>query len=291
MIPHQRSRILFLPLLFLVLSFGTVNAEARLVVNPSVIDFGTTLVGQPLGSSVLLWNTGQEDIYVERITEPNGFFVENLGFFRLRPGQTRIIRVYLHASTPGVFGGHVTISHDQSPFAEVVLVVGAVEELDPGPQMFLVEPTADAFTKQDDPNANFGSAPVLRVRHPDSGAGRQSFLRFMVPAHTGTVISAKLRIRTGNVTVQQASFYDVDMTWNENTITWNNWLQGGTTFEVLQNLSPLAGQTWHEIDVQDAIPEGGGLVTIGIASSSVITGQSFYSRESSLPPTLEVIVD
>ena len=78
------------------------------------------------------------------------------------------------------------------------------------------------------------------------------------------------------------------MSWGERTITWNNWLDGGTTFRYLRDTGSLAGEQWHLIDVKEAVPINGGPITIGIVTNSTTAGYRFYSRESSFTPTLEL---
>ncbi|MEM7350642.1 MAG: DNRLRE domain-containing protein, partial [Acidobacteriota bacterium] len=107
---------------------------------------------------------------------------------------------------------------------------------------------------------------------------------------SGTVQSAVLRIRTKSTTINQAQVYDVNMGWSESTITWNNWLSGGTTFSFLRDTGALAANQWHEIDVTEAIPAGGGTVTIGLATMLDLTLLQFHSRESSFKPSLEIVV-
>ena len=293
---HRSWKLFSLALISLT---GVLSSPARatpdlfITPNVAILDFGTTTVGSPIDRLVVLNNTGTSDLIIYGFSVPSGFSLIGAPtpFQPIFPGGARFMSIRMNATTQGTFSGQILISSNE-PFSQVrVSVTGVVTQGGGGGQFFIVEPNADAFVQQEDPDLNAGSSTVLRIRRANSGLGRFSFLRFFVPFHSGTVQSAVLRIRTRSAAVPQASLYDVNIGWNENTITWNNWQNGGTTYSLLRGVGPLAAETWHEIDVREAISAGGGSLTLGIATTAEVGGLSFYSRESSFAPTLEVIVN
>lgn len=148
-----------------------------------------------------------------------------------------------------------------------------------------IDAEADAHIEQDDPNDNLGGSSVLRIRHPSSNFGRHTFLRFNVPAINGVIESANLRIRPVT-TIPTSAFYDVNINWNEFGITWNNWLNGGTTFQFFRAVSNQVGGVWQMVDVHEAVPVTGDIVTIGITTSATLGGLRYFSRQSASKPQL-----
>ena len=147
---------------------------------------------------------------------------------------------------------------------------------------------ADAWVSQNKPNHNYGSTSEIRVRAIDTGYGRYSFLKFEIPPFTGSVQSAVLRLHTQETFIPAAAMYEVsNMSWSENTVTWNNWQQPGVTFRYTGSLTPIPANDWSEYDVTDMI-SGPGELTIGIASSHNLPNLDFWSRESSRPPVLVI---
>lgn len=268
------------------------HATPRLRVYPrtSSIDFGTTAVASPVTRTVTLSNVGFSNMYVVRITAPSGFSVVNPPNpnTAIRPRRSVSVTLRLNATTAGTFSGPITYEIN-SPTVTTQNLTGVVGT-DPPPigPVILIQPNADAHIVQEDPDKNVGTQPILRIRHPNSGAGRYTFLRFNVPPIGGPIQSAVLRIRPQTQTITAASIYDVDMGWGERTITWNNWQDGGTTFTYLRETGTLAAEQWHEINVREAIPTGGGTVTLGITTNLTTSGFRFYSRESAYVPTLEI---
>ena len=157
-----------------------------------------------------------------------------------------------------------------------------------GTQTTTATANADAFVAQQAPTTNFGSAQALRVRTTADGAGHFTFLRFNVPAFSGTVVSAQLRLRTQDRTLSEIFLYRVNnMTWSEGTVNWNNWGQGGAVATQVGTETSLAPFTWYDLDVTAAVT-GSGSVTLGINSSTDAPELDFFSRESSYDPQLLV---
>ena len=157
------------------------------------------------------------------------------------------------------------------------------------PKELSVAVHADADIAQSGPAANFGSAGGLRVRHGATGAGRHSFLRFVVPAIDGKIERAQLRIRTRGAKIPEAAVYRIDgLDWTEGGVTWKTWDSGGASSTLLRRSEELSAERWHRIDVSEAVSADGGIVTLGLASSSDLPGLEFYSSETAFPPSLEI---
>ena len=287
----------WIPRTLLVLALtllGSEEARANpvLFITPNVatLDFGTTTVGTPITRTVFLQNVGTSDLFIYAVNLTGEFSAVNppSPFLPIPAGLGVFMDLRMNASSVGIQTGLASYSTN-SFFGYSQNLTGVVEDGPGDPQVFVVQANADAMVRQGSPDTNFGGSYTLGIRRPSTGLGRHSFLRFHVPAFTGDVQSAVLRIRTKSTTINQAQVYDVDMGWSENTITWNNWMNGGTTFTFLRNTGTLPADTWHEIDVKEAIPPGGGTVTIGLTTNLDQTLLQFHSRESQFKPTLEVV--
>ena len=162
----------------------------------------------------------------------------------------------------------------------------------PGLPPILVNASKDAWVAEDSPATNFGGTTDLRVRQDPVHSGRHAFLRFVVPGYPGSLVSARLRIRTMGTSIPSASLFRVnDMgSWNEATINWLNWDQAGAvSFDFLTSKASMAPNTWHELDVTGAVGAPGTLLNLGIASSADQPDLRFWSRESgSFAPELVI---
>ncbi len=153
---------------------------------------------------------------------------------------------------------------------------------------------ADGWVRQDLPNTADGGGDALRVRGFASDMGAHAFLAFTVPSTGGEITGGHLRIRTQNVAIPVVGFYSLDdFVLNESTLTWNNWQDGGATYLFLRNRSDLQSDTWHEVDVSEAVAgaQPGDTVYLGLASVLDIAEMDFWSRDSAFPPTLILSID
>ena len=202
------------------------------------------------------------------------------------PGQSKTFTFTITApSTPGIY------NFQWRMLQELVRWFGAFSPNRQisvtGPQQINLSSDADTYVSQSSPNTNYGTSSWLRIRWDGTGQGRRSFIRFQVPS-LGTILSAKLKLRTQGFTVQEAGFYRMNnMSWTESSPTWTNHLNPPTTFTFLRSETNLAPSTTHTIDVTSALT-GSGPLTIGIASGSNAGGQGFYSRHTAYPPVLEI---
>jgi hypothetical protein len=145
---------------------------------------------------------------------------------------------------------------------------------------------ADAWVGQDQPTTNQGFTPELRVRYTGTGYGRYSFLRFNVPQIPGTLLGARLRLRTQETEVGEAGFYWLSgFAWGEGSVTWDNWDDGSPLYYYMRSGRDMAPNSWHEIDVSEAVT-GSGTVNLGIASGFDAANQDFWSSDSQYAPTL-----
>ncbi len=172
-------------------------------------------------------------------------------------------------------------SAGQSPYSSATLgqrdtVTGQTS------QTFTVN--ADATVKQDQPTTNFGSETSLGIRHTATGFGRFTFIRFDLSAlGSSTRESATLEVRLVSPPDPGITIYKVsNMTWNESTVTWNNWGAGVTAVPLWKSWSlvnPTSGSGRLELDVTDAV-DANGIVTIGIATDFDQAGIDLVSREN-----------
>ena len=146
----------------------------------------------------------------------------------------------------------------------------------------VVYPEADAFVAEDQPTTNFGTVSYLRIRVDPPHAGRYSFIKFQVPPYSGTLQSAVLRLKTQWTTIPTLAVYRTFgmESFNEATINWLNWdRNGAVSYDFLSNVGPLAGNTWHEIDVTNGGAEPGTLV-LGLTTVEESSSFNFWSSEA-----------
>ncbi|MCG5468082.1 DNRLRE domain-containing protein [Micromonospora sp. LAH09] len=138
-------------------------------------------------------------------------------------------------------------------------------------------PVADTYVQSDTASTNYGTSTQIVV---DNSPVRRSFLRFTVSGVSGTVTTAKLRLRTisGNSgspvggTFRRMS----NTTWSETGTTWNN--QPAIDGATLGTVGAVSGNTWYEIDVTAAVT-GNGTYSFG-ATSTNGDGAYYDTRES-----------
>ncbi|MEH1164298.1 DNRLRE domain-containing protein [Micromonospora sp. CPCC 205539] len=138
-------------------------------------------------------------------------------------------------------------------------------------------PVADTYVQSDTASTNYGTSTQVVV---DNSPVRRTFLRFTVSGVSGTVTSAKLRLRTisGNSgspvggTFRRVS----NTTWSETGTTWNN--QPAIDGATLGTIGAVSGNTWYELDVTSAVT-GNGTYSFG-ATSANGDGAYYDTRES-----------
>ncbi|HET9771253.1 MAG TPA: DNRLRE domain-containing protein, partial [Acidimicrobiia bacterium] len=135
-----------------------------------------------------------------------------------------------------------------------------------------LSPDADARVEQANPGQNFGSSSRLNA---DLDPATESYLRFTVPAGTGVITRATLRLRVENGTSDGPEVRATTNVWDESGITWDN---RPAALGVLADAGKLADDSWASYDVTAGIT-GAGPVTFAVVADST-DGVQFSSRQS-----------
>ncbi len=143
-------------------------------------------------------------------------------------------------------------------------------------------PAADANIRSQQPTKNFGTASVLRVR---SGQSR-SYLRFVVSGVTGTVTSAKLRLRVVDASPNGGRIYAVTGAWTETGITWNN--APVISGSPIATVGAATVATWKEVNLGTFVT-GNGTYNLAISDGSN-DAVDYRSRETVDDPQLVLTV-
>ncbi len=144
-----------------------------------------------------------------------------------------------------------------------------------GTQTLTFFPEADAFVERLNPGSNFGSLTRLDSDHSSSHEA-ESYVRFLVGGLSGTVTSAKLRLRATSNTIDGPGVYATSSDWSEGSVTWND--RPVPVTGVLSDSGPIAGGDVVEWDVTQALMADGPH-TFRIANT-ISDGVSFNSREA-----------
>jgi PKD repeat protein len=151
------------------------------------------------------------------------------------------------------------------------------------PSIRTLLPVADARVFQASPNANSGSALLLRVLSA-TGSSNHSYLRFDLSGPSAPVISAKLRLYCTDASSIGGQLYPTSSAWAENTLTWNN--KPAASGAQIGALGPVAVGAWVEVDVTQAVAAGGPVSFV--LSSTSADAANYSSREGVHPPELVV---
>ena len=198
----------------------------------------------------------------------------------LAPGEGDNFALNFSTDTFGTFRAVVQIYHEDLslPSPHQFIVEATVQ----GPQATTFDVSEDAWVEQLSPNVNYGTRTTLETRATLSQMGRSSYLKLNVFGVSGTVQSAKLRIRAKTFFPSARMYWISSTSWSETGITWNNAPLG---YNLQRELGSLPSG-WIEIDVTDIVTSNG-LYTLGFTAADQ-PGLGFYSRESVYPPSLEV---
>jgi fibronectin type 3 domain-containing protein len=140
---------------------------------------------------------------------------------------------------------------------------------------------ADAYTKSDQADINFGTTPTLRT---DASPVIRSFLRFTVSGLGGPVTKAILRVYAPSAhNAGYDAFRVADNGWGETAITHTNQPALGTK---LGSSGAIVANTWTSVDVTPYIT-GNGAYSLALTTLSN-TAMSLSSRESANAPQLLV---
>ena len=99
-------------------------------------------------------------------------------------------------------------------------------------------PDADARVEAANPTRNFGSSSRLTA---DLAPMTESYLRFTVPALSGVITKATLRLRVENPTGDGPKVRATTAQWDERTITWDT---RPPALDVLADAGKLKDNSW-----------------------------------------------
>jgi PKD repeat protein len=144
-----------------------------------------------------------------------------------------------------------------------------------------INPTADTYVNQGNPDFNYGTAAVLRT---DMDPDTRSYLRFDVQNLVGAIDSATLRVfANSNSNIGYELRQVADNSWGELSMTYANAPAVGP---VLGASGAFMGGGWTEIDVTEMIMQEG-LVSFAMTGLSS-AGISYSSRQGAMPPELVI---
>ncbi|MEM9859839.1 MAG: DNRLRE domain-containing protein, partial [Bacteroidota bacterium] len=159
-------------------------------------------------------------------------------------------------------------------------------ELVPTVQDSSISPVADAFVRGGTyTNDNYGTSTQLVVKENSGSADndRMSFLKFDLSTISGTVSSAKIRLKVQNDdpgASHQLHFISDD-SWTETGITWSNKPSAGSVLST--QTVPVVGE-WIEFDVTAQVNSelaGDGTISVQLSESSIDNYVVYHSREVS----------
>jgi glucose/arabinose dehydrogenase/PKD repeat protein len=140
-------------------------------------------------------------------------------------------------------------------------------------------PSADANIRDNQPNKNFGTQQILRVRQNFS----RVYVKFTVTGLSGAPASAKLRLWVSDGGANGGSIYSIaNTTWTETGITWNN--APAITGSPLSSLGAVTTGTLVEFNLGSIIT-GNGTYTFAI-SNGTNDAVDYASRETTNDPVL-----
>ncbi|MFT7235952.1 MAG: hypothetical protein ACI93L_000017 [Cyclobacteriaceae bacterium] len=141
---------------------------------------------------------------------------------------------------------------------------------------------------------NYGTSNQLVIKNADPNLVRESYLKFDLSSLSGTLLSAKVRLKVNNddtgVITHAISFVSND-SWSEVSITWNNKPAVGSLLS--ENTVPLIGD-WLEFDVlAQAQTElsGDGVLSLNLSETSLNHYIGYHSSEASADDRPQLIYE
>jgi len=155
-----------------------------------------------------------------------------------------------------------------------------------GPTAVTVNPVADSYVSESEPNANFGQAQSLQL-----GSGRTCYLMFTLPLleANATISEARLRVyaTSGSTSGYVNVHYCPDDSWTEGGITWSN----KPTYNATRadRISPSFWTGWEHpwdvtVNVRRNYASGDPTITFVLVSGGARA--TYVSREGSSKPQL-----
>lgn len=130
----------------------------------------------------------------------------------------------------------------------------------PGDVVTTLSPAADTYVAAANKNTNYGTATSLKA---DASPVLQSFVRFDVPALSGPVLSAKLRLYVNTGSTAGFDVRSSSTSWQERTVKYTN---APTPGAIVRSSGAVAGGQWVELDVTPLV-RGGGPVGMALTTS------------------------
>jgi hypothetical protein len=128
---------------------------------------------------------------------------------------------------------------------------------------------------------NYGAERVMRVNDKPV---KRAYIRFTVPAVSGTIQSAYLRVYAQSAAANGFRVWTTTTNWNQGSITYANAPAAGTLVAEVPRFT--ATNTWRQIDVTVAV--AGGTRAFLLATPSTPADVIFTSREGGRPPELVI---
>jgi tartrate-resistant acid phosphatase type 5 len=145
-------------------------------------------------------------------------------------------------------------------------------------------PTSDATLNPDSPSSNSGSTTDLDV---DGSPKRDFLLKFNVSGiGANTVRSVRLIMQVTNSSANGGNLHSTTNAWTESGVTWNNAPAAGT---LIFSAGSVSDGSTAVFDLSTAI-KADGEYSFRVTSTSS-DGAEYRSKESSIKPKLEIIVD
>lgn len=157
-----------------------------------------------------------------------------------------------------------TTSASSSPTSTATVAPGVTSQF---------KATADSYVRDDQPDANAGSAYTLFAQA--SGPQMRSYVRFSVTGLTGPVTAASLRLYSYSTSSDGIDVHTGGSDWTESTLTWNNAPPVGA---IVGSARPISLNTTAAADVTSAVT-GNGTYTF-VLTTSRTTANKVASRES-----------
>jgi hypothetical protein len=144
---------------------------------------------------------------------------------------------------------------------------------------------ADTYSKQNTATVNYGGDAVMQVRSNNTKE-KNSYMKFNVNGVSGTIDSARLRVRVASNPIEDLTLHAVaDTSWDESTLIWNNAPAIGSG---LGTIASVQANTWYEWDVTSAVASNG-LYSFALKSTSNQTYREIDTKESGNAPVLEIV--
>jgi PKD repeat protein len=200
-------------------------------------------------------------------------------FWDFGDGATSALQDPVHTYTEvGVYSVTLTVTNDAGSDSVMASNLVSVGSISAG---VTFEPAADAKVRSSRADKNYGQDDDLRVK--DSTSIYESYLKFEVTGLGGPISSAVLRLYVTEGSSAGGTLYEVDGSWTETGITWDNAPAIGSVPIVSAGAVSVG---WIELDVS-AVVTGEGAYSFVLTSDD--SNSAYYSsREGANPPELTV---